>query len=307
MILDRIRARRQHDEALYEEALQQASENEKRKKAEEAQWGWPEDSGYPAIERALTEEEYELVLPLQNRALCTKASPLLFKDQAALRICDDCKLPLPGRTADAHAYLQAIAQRHYVETAKVYLKRNPQASVIDLGCGLNTTLRQLDNHKLQWYNIDSGNTLSLRTEFGMDTTGRIKNIDADPKEIAWFDKIHYSKRKGMIIIANDELQRWSAWEAKNFLVGVQERFPDTLVMFSCIGGDAGKPSERFRLFDLNAKAVFHAWLDKPSTRVYETSRLPEELSKAPDIAQDIRKQLARCYSHGDQILVDIVF
>lgn len=307
MILDRIRARRQRDEALYEEALEQVAENEERKRAEDAQWGWQEDAAYPEIERTLSPDEMALFEPLYGRALCTEASPLLFKDQAALHIVNESGLPLVQRKADAQAYLQAIAQRHYLETAKIYLKRNPQASVIDLGCGLSTLLRQLDNHKLQWYNVDTEATLAFRAECGMDTTGRIKNIAAEPKELDWMDKIRFIKRKGMIIVVNDDLRTWSAHEVKRFLLEVQERFRDTLVMFSCVGGDAAKASSGFRLYDLNAKAVFHAWLDKPSTRVYETSKLPEELSKAPDIEQDIRKQIARSYSRGEQILVDIVF
>lgn len=306
MILDKIRARQQRDEALYEETLQQISRNEERKQAEEDAWGWPEDDWQP-VERDFSPEQTALLESVWDRALCAAASPLLFKDDAAERIVEQYQLAFPKAKPDAQSYLQAIAQHHFVDTARVYLKRNAQATVVDLGCGLSTTLRRLDNKKLRWYNVDSANTLQLRSELGLDTTGRIKNLAGDPSDPFWMDQIHFNKGKGMIVIANNTFSGLPPKTVKSLLVEMQGRFPDTLVMFTCIGGDAAKSAHMFRLYDLNAKAVFHAWLDKPSTRVYETSKLVEEFSKAPDIDQRIRRQLARCYSTGEQILVDLIF
>lgn len=308
MILDRIRNRQARDEALYEEAVAQAERNEQKRLEEEAAWGWPEDGEWEPRERAFTPAELELLEPVCERALCTEASPDTFRDAAAVRIVQQFGVPQRKNAPDAHSYLRALAQRHFVDVAKLYLKRNPQASVVDLGCGLSTTLRQLDNRKLHWYNIDTPERLALRSELELDTTGRIITVPANPKDPAWFDEVRFIKRKGLILMINDVSDAWSAWDLKNLLYGVRERFPDTLVMFECIGGNAAKSRhEGFRLFDLNAKAVFHAWLDEPSTRVYETSKLPEELSKSADIAQDTRKQIGRCYSKGEQILVDIIF
>ena len=308
MAFEKLRARRARDEELYEDVVRQAKEVDARKKAEEAAWGWPEEEDFEVAPHAFTAGEQPLVDALCERALCTRTAPKVFKDNAAVRFVERFAVEPRKAKPDAESYLVALAQKHYVDTAKVYLKRNAEATVVDLGCGLSTTLRQLDNRKLHWYNVDSEENLALREELSMDTTPRLKSVAANPLDLKWAEKVSFSKRKGMVIIANDVFEHASAWETKNFLMGVRELFPQTLLMFSCIG-NARKASEdgAFRVYDLNAKAVFHSWFNDPAIRVYQVDRAPKALSECSEISRGMVRDINRRYSHGEQILTSIVY
>ena len=308
MVFDKLRARRARDEELYDDVIRQAKEVEARKKAEEDAWGWPEEEEFEVTPRLFDASEQPLVDAVCERAICTQAVPKVFKDNAAVRFVEKFAVEPRKAKPDARSYLAALAQKHYIDTAKVYLQRNAEATVVDLGCGLNTTLKQLDNHKLHWYNMDSEKVLALRSDLSMDTTPRLKSVAANPLDLKWADEVSYSKRKGMVIIANDIFEHATAWETKNFMMGVRELFPQTLLMFSCIGNTTKAAEDgAFRLYDLNAKAVFHSWFKDPAVRVYQTDRTPKSLSETKDISRGMISSINRLYSHGEQILVSIVY
>ena len=54
---------------------------------------------------------------------------------------------------------------HIDRTIKQFLALHPKASIINLGCGLDTTFERVDNGFLQWYDLDLPDVIRLRREF----------------------------------------------------------------------------------------------------------------------------------------------
>ena len=93
-----------------------------------------------------------LVIPLYGRLICSEHFPDLFSDPEAERICAslDYDFEKKRRKMESPAGLFGaleVAQRQYDLRCEVkdYLKEHPAASVVNLGCGLDDTLRRCDN------------------------------------------------------------------------------------------------------------------------------------------------------------------
>lgn len=260
---------------------------------------------YDIASHAFGRKGYDLIAPLYDRVLSTQAAPELFEDKAAEALIRLFSITMPKKEADSQSFLRAFAQCHYVETIKEYLQRHPRACVIDLGCGMDTLFYQFDDRKLRWINIDFEKTLRFRNEAGFDQERCVTQIACDPSDTSWFGEIALSKREGLIVVVDDQVGKWTARAVKELVLGIREHFPGSLLMLNCSGGKGAKGVEGFHLHDLNAKSVFHAWLDDTTTRVFETVRIPQE--KLRHIKEPARKELKRFSRNGSQILVDIEY
>ena len=102
-----------------------------------------------------------LVIPLCGRKVCSERFPHLFRDPEAERICSmlDYDFAEKGKKMESAAGLFGaleVAQRQYDLGCEMrdYLKAHPKAAVVNLGCGLDDTVRKCDNGACRGYNID---------------------------------------------------------------------------------------------------------------------------------------------------------
>ena len=112
-----------------------------------------------------------LIIPLYGRKVCSEHYPHLFKDPEAERICNmlDYDFAEKGKKMETTVGLFGaleVAQRQYDISCEVkaYLKRRPDAAVVNLGCGLDVTFRKCDNGTCKGYNIDMPDVIAVRNE-----------------------------------------------------------------------------------------------------------------------------------------------
>lgn len=265
----------------------------------------PEKADDHGIASAFGRVDYNLIAPLYDRALVAQAAPELCKDNAAETFIKQFAVAMPKKEADGQSYLRAFAQYHYVKTAEAYLRRHAQTCMIDLGCGLDTLSYQLDDRNVRWINIDFEETLRLRRRAGFDQERRVELVAGDPSDTAWFGNVRLSKGEGLIVVADEQVERWTARAVKELVLGMRKHFPGSLLMLTCSGGRGAGDAKGFHLYSLNARSVFRSWLDDTTTRVYETVRIPQELLRS--IQEPARKDVKRRFWKGKQILVDIEY
>ncbi|MBQ4435658.1 MAG: class I SAM-dependent methyltransferase, partial [Clostridia bacterium] len=110
-----------------------------------------------------------LVIPLYGRKVCSEHFPQLFSDPEAERICAmlDYDFSEKGKRMESKAGLFGaleVAQRQYDVACEVktYLQGHPRAAVVNLGCGLDDTIRKCDNGSCRGYNIDMPDVIAVR-------------------------------------------------------------------------------------------------------------------------------------------------
>ena len=84
-----------------------------------------------------------------------------------------------------------MVERLGMGDARLYLKTHPNAAVVNLGCGLDSTGRSCDNGSCKIYNLDFPDVIAVRNEL-LPAGDREENIPCDLNNTEWFSKIDAS-------------------------------------------------------------------------------------------------------------------
>ncbi len=179
-----------------------------------------------------------LIIPLYGRKVCSEHFPDLFKDHEAERICSmlDYDFEEKGKKMESAAGLFGaleVAQRQYdlAWEVKDYLRKNPEAAVVNLGCGLDDTIRKCDNGKCKGYNIDMPDVIAVRNEL-LPESDRERNIACDLNDEDWMNAI--DAKEGAVFFAAGVFYYFRTEDMKVLLHKMAKRFPKAVIVFdSC--------------------------------------------------------------------------
>jgi O-methyltransferase involved in polyketide biosynthesis len=179
-----------------------------------------------------------LVIPLFGRLVCSEHYPELFSDPEAERICNslDYDFSEKRKKMESPAGLFGaleVAQRQYDLRCEVdsYLKEHPEASVVNLGCGLDDTFSKVDNGLCRGYNLDLQDVIQVRNEL-LPAGEREKNIACDLNDYVWMDAIDTAN--GAVFFAAGVFYYFKTADVKRLFSTMAERFPGAVLVFdSC--------------------------------------------------------------------------
>lgn len=154
---------------------------------------------------------------------------------------------------------------HIDRTIREFLKRDPAAIVVNLGCGLDTTFERVDNGTLSWYDLDLPDVIELRNRY-IEQGPRRKFIACSILDETWMDCLHGAG--SILFIAAGVLYYFERDDVKTVLRRMANRFPGSQLCF-----DACSP----RGLKVANKRVIH------DTAMDESARLKWALSKATDL------------------------
>lgn len=180
-----------------------------------------------------------LMIPLLGRKLCTEAFPELYKDDAAVKLCEmvDYDFSELEKKADNTFYkfgaLEAAMRNLDIQwETKDYLKTHPNAAVVNMGCGLDSTGRAVDNGSIKIYNVDFPDIIEART--GMLPDGeRAESIATDLNELSWLDKVDGSG--GAVFFAAGVFHYLTKEQVKALVLAIGEKFPGARLVFDTVG------------------------------------------------------------------------
>ncbi len=179
-----------------------------------------------------------LVIPLFGRLVCSEKFPQLFSDPEAARICGmlDYDFEENRKKMESAVGLFGaleVAQRQYDVACEIkdYLKEHPEASVVNLGCGLDDTIGKCDNGSCKGFNIDMPDVIKIRNEL-LPASERETNIACDLNDYSWMDNIQSGN--GVVFFATGVFYYFRTEEAKALFNKLAERFPGGVLVFdSC--------------------------------------------------------------------------
>ncbi len=172
-----------------------------------------------------------LFLPLWGRATESRKEHPLLVDPTAVRILDEADYDF-GAIAAGISELSRMAwimRSICVDRAvAAFLKEHPQATVVNIGCGLDTTFERVDNGKLRWIDLDLPDVIELRRRFVHESERR-RFIAASFLDEGWLDEIQTGQP--VFFIAAGVFYYFEAGEVRSFLVRLAERFPGSQILF----------------------------------------------------------------------------
>ena len=185
-----------------------------------------------------------LVIPLYGRKLCTEQFPNLFRDEKAVELINRIDYdfsPLEKKSKSlAHrfgALEVAMREGDLMTEAKDYLKTHPEATLVNLGCGLDQTAENCDNGKCRIVNIDLPDVIAVRNGL-LPETDRIKNVAADLNDLSWLD--HIPAENGVCFLAAGVFYYFKTEDIKKLFTAMEKRFPGGRLVFDAANKRAVK-------------------------------------------------------------------
>lgn len=165
-----------------------------------------------------------MFLPLWGRAAETqKANPLLV-DAKAVEIIQKVNYDFAAMTAAISPLSMFAWIKRSTFTDQVvrnFLKSHPNGTIVNIGCGLDTTFERVDNGTLTWYDLDLPDVIELRKKF-IPEGERRKFIASSFMDKDWPAQIKVTD--GVLLVAAGVLYYFSEEQVKALFLRMADVF-----------------------------------------------------------------------------------
>lgn len=172
-----------------------------------------------------------LLLPLWGRAVETQKKNPVLLDEKAVSIIKSIPYDFTLIAKNISKISQAswIARSIYFDgRIKEFITRHPDATIVNIGCGLDTTFERIDNGKIHWIDLDLPDTIALRKKYIAETDRR-KMVSKSVFDTSWYKGIE-KRRKLMLLIAG-VIYYFDEPEVKQLFDDVHNFIPGTEILF----------------------------------------------------------------------------
>lgn len=183
------------------------------------------------IEKGSVQET--LLIPLYGRKMAMDLYPDLFADTDCQRLFENIDFEAPvmsGIKAKIGAIMAATRQYDMAAVCRDYLKDHPNAAVVNLGCGLDTTFSQVDNGTATGYHVDFPDVIKTRETLLPEKERQI-NIACDLTDHSWMDAIGFNKEDGAVFFASGVFYYIKTEDVKKLFCTLAKRFPGGKIVF----------------------------------------------------------------------------
>ncbi len=176
-----------------------------------------------------------LVIPLFARKVCSELYPDLYRDETAERLIEQLDYDFSEVEKKSRSLMQrfgslevAVRQNDLAFEVRDHLKTHPNAAVVNLGCGLDSTGRACDNGRCNIYNLDLPDVINVRNEL-LPAGARERNVPCDLNDTAWFSEIDASG--GAVFFASGVFYYFRTEQVKALVQNMAETFPGGVLLF----------------------------------------------------------------------------
>jgi O-methyltransferase involved in polyketide biosynthesis len=177
-----------------------------------------------------------LLFPLWGRAIESKKEKPLFVDNTAIRIIQDIDYDFSKFSKE----LSYISKLGWVVRSLLidkiitqFIAKHPKATIVDIGCGLDTTFERIDNGLIRWYDLDMPEIIELRKKYFKESERR-QFISSSFLDLEWLNNLIIDDN--LLFISAGVFYFFAEKEIKLFIQRIASLFPDCEVAF-----DASSP------------------------------------------------------------------
>jgi O-methyltransferase involved in polyketide biosynthesis len=177
-----------------------------------------------------------LLLPLWGRVVETRKQKPLLIDTTAVEIIDMIDYDfstIAGNINEITRYAWIARSLHIDRTIRHFLLKHPKATIVNIGCGLDTTFSRIDNGSLIWYNLDLPDVIKLRRNLIQDID-RSTCIACSFLDESWFYQV--KAEDGILFIAAGVFYYFEEVQMKSFFCRLADVFLASEIVF-----DAASP------------------------------------------------------------------
>lgn len=223
-----------------------------------------------------------MIGPLYARAYYGRKYPDILVDPSADAVLEKVKQRHPEAENDFLRLEQVVNEflgltlliraRVLDDSIRDYVSARPNATVVNLGCGLDDSFSRVDNGTMQWYDLDLPEAIAYRLKL-IPERPRSKCIASSVFDTDWFNEVDYLEERGVFFIAGGLLGYFEENEVSALVKSMVEHFSGGELIFDCQSGfgnrvvnrrvlKAGSSGAEFRMAVGNPRKQLASWSDK---------------------------------------------
>ncbi|MEV0095373.1 class I SAM-dependent methyltransferase [Streptomyces sp. NPDC050738] len=167
-----------------------------------------------------------LLWTLYNRACEARRPDAVLHDPMAVELMDALDYPFEERLGAPSALfsqVQGLRSLTYDLAVRRYIGQNPEATVVALGEGLETSFWRVDNGRLKWLSVELPEGAELRSRL-LPAHSRARVRAGSATDLGWLDEVA-DPHKGVIVTAQGLMMYLRPGEVRSILAACAERFP----------------------------------------------------------------------------------
>lgn len=166
---------------------------------------------------------------LYARAAYSQKPGARFRDEKSIEIVSRLDYDFSHAEKDALMSDGVIARTLLLDKlVGDFVRENPDATVLNLACGLDTRFYRVDNGRICWYNLDLPETIAVRRRF-FEEDGRVSMIACSALDAAWPAQVQPPKGPVLAVIEGLSMYLTEA-EVRQLLAVLDGAFPHLRVI-----------------------------------------------------------------------------
>ena len=189
----------------------------------------------------LNNESKTLFIPLYGKAMMSKNNLFLY-DKKAEEIVDSINYDFTNLKQSRWLSMYMALRASIIdEMCNQYMEENSHATIVHLGCGLDSRTCRINQKYHMWYDIDFESVIDLRKHYYQENE-KYKMIGKSVTDLSWLQEIDNAS-ENILIIAEGLTMYLSEDEMKNLVAGIQKRFGEATLLFDAYSKTAVKASK----------------------------------------------------------------
>jgi O-methyltransferase involved in polyketide biosynthesis len=173
-----------------------------------------------------------LLIPLYHRALESMRPDAMLVDKKAQELVDQIDYPFLQLKMLSHDQtFLAMRVKMFDSFCRDFLAKTPNATIVHIGCGLDTRFERVDNGQVNWVDLDLPEVIALRESLGLKEKKRHRIIASSVFDFGWMEHIQSGKRDKVLFLAEGVLCYFSEDENRSLLMALYKKFNGCEVAF----------------------------------------------------------------------------
>ncbi len=170
-----------------------------------------------------------LLMTLYIRAMESQRPDALIKDEKAMELVNRMSYDF-DRVRQVHMdeddrVTVILRSRRFDRYVRDFLTSHPDASVVHIGCGLDSRFERVDNGRVDWYDLDLPEVIDLRRRFIGDEATRYHLVGCSAFDSAWLDMVSGHRRWPVLFLAEGVLMYFKEAQVRSLVLMLRDHFP----------------------------------------------------------------------------------
>ncbi len=176
--------------------------------------------------KALSGVSETLLMTLYARVSESKRPDAMIRDERAVGIAEKMDYVFSNLKLQRHDAVAVIARMsQFDRLARVFVENHAPATVVHIGCGLDTRFERVDDGRVTWFDLDLPDVIELRRQFIGGESGRYHLLGSSVFEDDWLGAVRMHPHSPILFMAEGVLPYFEEAQVKSLMIKLRDGFP----------------------------------------------------------------------------------